>query len=459
MAINFTDSPSDGDTITADGRTYTYNSSAAKWKITASSNGTGSPMAISDTAPGSPSNGDLWFDTTELVPYIYYADGTSSQWVEFYPASGSSGGSSVTTYANIAALPSSGNTGGDLAFVTDVKALYVWDGTEWDRIFSGQNMLPEFTTSPAASYDLATDGTATTVTVAATDPEGFAVTYSHDTSPTNQTQATITQSGGTFTVTPSTNDSNEGTFTARFKAFDGVRTNSASSIFSLSFGPSSIAGLIGYWDFGDSSSYGGSGTTWTDISSNSNNITFSGGTYSSSTTAHGVAAMQFAAGGQSVGNFEFPTALTGTESGKAKTVILIYHTPTTVDYTLLWSYGSNSSTYGFVFQDGQTSVPTTFSAHSGESIEHRVNGSTDLTTRDALFDAAEQSKYNTAILSGAVFPSGTDFNGYISSSFRLAHHVRALIVYDTVLSTTNMQKIHDYYRGILGSSNMPAWSS
>jgi len=144
-------------------------------------------------------------------------------------------GGGVTTYANIAALPSSGNTGGDLAFVTDVKAFYGWDGTEWDRVFSGKNMLPEFTTSPAASYNLASDGTATTVTVAATDPEGFAVSYSHDTSPTNQAQATITQSGGTFTVTPSTTESNAGTFTARFKAFDGVRTNSVSSTFGLNF--------------------------------------------------------------------------------------------------------------------------------------------------------------------------------------------------------------------------------
>ena len=458
MAINFTDSPSDGDTITADGRTYTYNSSAAKWKITASSSGTGSPMAISDTAPGSPSSGDLWFDTTELVPYIYYADGTSNQWVEFYPASGSSGGGGgggVTTYANIAALPSSGNTGGDLAFVTDVKAVYVWDGTEWDRLFSGQNMLPEFTSSPAASYDLATDGTATTVTIAATDPEGFAVSYSHDTSPSNQAQATITQSGGTFTVTPSTSSSNEGTFTARFKAFDGVRTNSASSTFSLGFGPDSISGLIGWWDFGDSTSYGGSGTTWTDISSNSNNITFSSGTYSSSTSAHSVAAMQFTLGGYGTGNFAFPSALAST----AKTVILIYHTPTSLANTLLWNLGTNSSSYLYVAQDAGTSAPFGgYSPHSGESIVHRANGSTALSTRDAIFDALDVTKYNSAIISGAVFTSGTRFNGYITGSFRKSHDVRALVVFDSVLTTTQMELVHSYYRSQLGASNMTAWS-
>ena len=405
MAINFTDNPSDGDTITANGKTYTYESSSAKWKASA-------------------------------------AD---------------SGGGGVTTYANIAALPSSGNTGGDLAFVTDVKAFYGWDGTEWDRVFSGKNMLPEFTTSPDASYDLATDGTATTVTIAATDPEAFAVTYSHDTAPSNQAQATITQSGGTFTVTPSTTTSNAGTFTARFKAFDGVRTNSASSTFSLSFGPDSISGLIGWWDFGNSTSYGGSGTTWNDISSNSNNITFSGGTYSSSTSAHSVAAMQFAAGSQFTGNFAYPDALRTT----SKTIILIYHTPTSVENTLLWSYSTSGSFYLFLGQDGSGSAPNNgYAAHSGESVVQSVNGSTALTTRDAVFDALDVTKYNSAILSGTTFPTAasTYFNGFSSSTYRKAHHVRALVAYDSVLSATDMQKVHDYYRGVLGSSNMTAWS-
>jgi len=213
MAIDFTDNPSNGATITVAGRTYTYDSTTEVWDITSSSSG--------------------------------------------------GGGGGVTTYANIAALPSSGNTGGDLAFVTDVKAFYGWDGTEWDRIFSGKNTLPEFTTSPAASYSLAADGTATTVTVAATDPEGFDVSYSHDTSPSNQAQATITQSGGTFTVTPSTNSSNAGTFTARFKAFDGVRTNSASSTFLLSF--------YEYVNWTTTNSYSTSGSGW-QLNNNGNNI-------------------------------------------------------------------------------------------------------------------------------------------------------------------------------------------
>ena len=93
--------------------------------------GGGASVSTSDTAPSSPSSGDLWFDTTELTPYIYYADGSSNQWIEFAnpdvggTSSGSSGGG-VTTYANIAALPSSGNTGGDLGICNGCKScIYV----------------------------------------------------------------------------------------------------------------------------------------------------------------------------------------------------------------------------------------------------------------------------------------------------------------------------------------------
>ena len=407
MAINFTDSPSNGDTITADGRTYTYDSSDAKWKITATTGGGGS-------------------------------------------------GSGVTTYANIAALPSSGNTGGDLAFVTDVKAFYGWDGTEWDRVFSGKNMLPEFTTSPAASYDLATDGTATTVTIAATDPEGFAVSYSHDTSPTNQAQATITQSGGTFTIPPSTTQSDEGTFTARFKAFDGVRTNSASSTFSLEFAnPNTIAsGLIGWWDFGKSSSYSGSGTTWSDISTNSNDMTISGGTYTSSSSAHSVPTMQFDASGS---NFSFPSDI----RSSAKTYIFIFYPLSTSNFIMMGD--GTTSRYSFYFLNGNTSAgdfsSPGFSAWSGESKKQYINGSTQRTTRDAGYDALDFTKYNMAVVTG-LNASTVQYSwmGYGGGS-RISSHVRAVIAYDSVLTTTQLASISSFYSDELGSSNMTAWSS
>ena len=40
-------------------------------------------MNTSSTAPSSPSDGDMWYDTDDGRTYVYYDDGTSQQWVEF----------------------------------------------------------------------------------------------------------------------------------------------------------------------------------------------------------------------------------------------------------------------------------------------------------------------------------------------------------------------------------------
>ena len=55
--------------------------------VTSISSDTVSSVTVSSTEPSGAEEGDLWFDDTELVLYIYYNDGTSLQWVE---ASGAS---------------------------------------------------------------------------------------------------------------------------------------------------------------------------------------------------------------------------------------------------------------------------------------------------------------------------------------------------------------------------------
>ena len=180
MALNFPDSPSNGDTAHG----FTYNASKGVWNSTAAESG------------------------------------------------------AVTVYANLAAFPSSGNTAGDYAFATDTKALYVWDGAEWDRISTGNNETPRLTTTPASTLQLNSDGTTSALTIAASDPEGFPITYDHDTSPASPNQVTnIAKSGGTFTLTPSTNQAHAGDFTLRLKASDGVSTTSHAVAVSLAFSP------------------------------------------------------------------------------------------------------------------------------------------------------------------------------------------------------------------------------
>jgi len=177
--LNFPDSPSNEDTYVFGGKTYTYNSTKSSW---------------------SPSM-DL------LIP----------------------------TYATIDDLPASGLSG-EQAFVTASNRLYLWNGSGWYNI-ALINTNPTIS-GASSSYDLATDGTPTVVTITATDPEGLPITYSIA-SDTSGNTATVTQGTGAntnvFTITPSTNDVDAGTFSLTFRASDGVNIASAISEFILQF--------------------------------------------------------------------------------------------------------------------------------------------------------------------------------------------------------------------------------
>jgi len=184
MAINFTDSPADGATQVISGRTYTYNSAKNKWDTTA----------------------------TEVA------------------------GPTAAVYATVNDLPGSATTG-DQAFVSGTNRLYIWNGSGWYNIALVNN-TPTWTNQPNSSYALASDGTATTITIVAADPEGLPITYSIA-SDTSGNIATVTQGTGanvnTFTITPSTSTADAGTFSLTFRASDGVNVASAISSFTLKF--------------------------------------------------------------------------------------------------------------------------------------------------------------------------------------------------------------------------------
>ena len=184
MAINFTDSPADGATQVISGKTYTYNSAKNKWDTTA----------------------------TEVT------------------------GPTAAVYASVDNLPTSGNITGSQAFVSGTNRLYIWNGSGWYNIALINNN-PSIS-GVASSYDLAIDGTATTVTMVATDPEGLPITYSIA-SDTSGSTATVAQGTGSntnvFTITPSTNSAHAGSFSLTFRASDGINLATAVSSFTLQF--------------------------------------------------------------------------------------------------------------------------------------------------------------------------------------------------------------------------------
>lgn len=164
------------------------------------------------------------------------------------------GGGGATAYDSVGVFPTSGNTAGDLAFATSTKTIHNWDGSAWDKIYSGTNEVPTWDSALPATIVLANNGASSIIRFkAATDIEGFPINYSYQTVPAYPSQLDSafgedSGSGGTgildssdhptdprITLKPSVTASDAGTFTLRVKADDGSHVITSSSTCSLSF--------------------------------------------------------------------------------------------------------------------------------------------------------------------------------------------------------------------------------
>ena len=146
----------------------------------------------------------------------------------------------TSTYATPDVLPLTGNSTGDTAFVESTDRLYIWNGSGWYNI-ALINTAPSITSGGAGSYELATDGTPTVITLVAEDPEGIPITWSYSvTSGSLGNTAAVSQVDNVFTITPSTNEADVGEFTITFTASDGVNIATDVNSFSLAFAPPTI---------------------------------------------------------------------------------------------------------------------------------------------------------------------------------------------------------------------------
>jgi hypothetical protein len=212
--------------------------------------------------------GDMWWSTQDSSMHMYYDDGSSLQWVEIITpipesipnkvielldydgtatdgqylkyrssdqkwipstitASSGSGGTGVTIHADMAALAAAtGMSVGDQALVTATNSLFMYLTAGWYKI-AVVNESPTAITGVNASYNLATDGSATTITAVSTDPEGLPLTWSYTVSTGSLTNgggttATVAQNANVFTITPTTTAAYAGSFSITFTATDNV---------------------------------------------------------------------------------------------------------------------------------------------------------------------------------------------------------------------------------------------
>ena len=152
----------------------------------------------------------------------------------------------LTAYDSAGLLPSSydSNNAGTLGFAEDSDRLYIHTGQGWFNI-AIINTTPIFETSPSASYDLASDataynnGTATTITLAARDSEGFPLTWSYAANSAFNNIAYVSNDSSVYTIIPKSQDSvgeaKPAAGTLTFSTSDGINIASASSTFTLLF--------------------------------------------------------------------------------------------------------------------------------------------------------------------------------------------------------------------------------
>lgn len=84
MALNFPNSPTNGQIYTdgASGNRWSWDSANTCWVSTSTFTQT---ITVSSTQPGSPVDGQLWWNKDYGRLMVYYNDGTSSQWVDATP--------------------------------------------------------------------------------------------------------------------------------------------------------------------------------------------------------------------------------------------------------------------------------------------------------------------------------------------------------------------------------------
>jgi hypothetical protein len=143
------------------------------------------------------------------------------------------------------ANPSNGDTHAGFTYSSTTGA---WESSA--STITGTEPPVILTEPPTTTQNLNYDGTTSTVTMTAQDPDGFDITYgiayktAGNALPDQLASATtINQSTGVYTFTPSTTESDAGSFTARLSATDGIGYTTRLVNFNLAFGLQDVYGF------------------------------------------------------------------------------------------------------------------------------------------------------------------------------------------------------------------------
>jgi len=204
-------------------------------------------------------------------------------------ASGVFNSATVNHYDSIGGLPLSSVDSGSLAFVVPTDKFYVFTNSGWYNITLSNN-TPYFIVGPDSAYTI-DSATGATISLSAGDSDfnnlDNIITYSVTLDSNFSRMATITQDSSVFTISPKSATVADSavvaagagnTSTITFTASDGITSASQNSVITYTgigqparnFVTDSI---VAFYDAQDTSSYSGSGSTWTNISGQSGDLT------------------------------------------------------------------------------------------------------------------------------------------------------------------------------------------
>ena len=330
------------------------------------------------------------------------------------------------------------------------------------------NPAPRWTTTPASTIPLATDGsTAVTLTGIAVD-ENFPVRYSWDgyigstiydadsLPPQLASAPSINQSTGVTSLVGSSTTSNAGTYYHRTRATDGINTTTQTTAVSLVF--ITTSGMTGWYD-ADFSTIGTSGSelTMTDYHSSNSAAGLSVGAPVTS-TKFGKPSIYLVTGDY----FGFTDS--GYSTSNASTMIMIFenvhssriHVGGMLAGANRWYERSHTSTsitalYDGTYFDGSPGSATPKMRVNKTDIPNPTSSASALAAHNAL----STTKMNSMAICGVnLGTSGVKIMSEYTANTAfspLALHFRALLIYNRILTNTEIDAVHDYYSSVYGS--------
>jgi hypothetical protein len=164
-----------------------YFRSGSSWNQVTGGGGSSS-ITTSDTAPISPSDGDLWYETDTGRTLVYYADGTSSQWVEV--------GASASVTSRLVLQDDDADTKVQVEEGTDDDTIR-FDTLGVERmVIKSDGKVGIGTTTPATTLDVAGDLSVEGVTVTDATNAFLTLNDSGGTVGTNTSSRVTFQAGG-----------------------------------------------------------------------------------------------------------------------------------------------------------------------------------------------------------------------------------------------------------------------